>query len=318
MIGKTCVSLRKISDTAVANIRPLNIHVDVGQSCNFQCEYCAQGSHDNSKFEQECAQNIKVLEAFNKRLKHYISDATNGLMNPSFTFVGGEPSLYPIKKYLEILRKTTIPNDVSIITNLSADLSFYEELSDIVDILHITASYHPQYPLEQFKQKCLDVNHILKRSPRSGLTLQFTVTGTNTEEYQNLKKFSQENGFAFNPSLVRRGIPRKAIDIPKGIDIMNFAQFIGTFSDGTQERLPKLNNMPDFPLRGMICSIARDSLYIRSNGDILHNLGCLSPQNKVGNLFEGEEDFTFTGNPIVCENDYCYCYNPKWLRKETW
>ena len=307
--GKTCVSMRKMAGGRVVTRSRFGIHLGLGQSCNFQCGYCTQGKHDNSKFGEECAQDLKLCGKINERLAGYISSATGGRMNPSLTFIGGEPTLYPVGEYLGILRETIAPSEVILITNLSAEIRFYGEMADKWP-LRITASYHgAQFSLERFKRKCVEV-----RSAGVPLSIQFTLTGSNTEECLDLKRFAGENGMGFHPSLMR--VAGKVVAaVPEGVDIADPPTYACTLSDGTQRRMPRLCNMPDFPIRGMACSIARDSLYVRHDGELLYNLGCRSGRNRIGNLFEGDCGFVFDGSPVTCVNDLCSCVIPKWLRR---
>jgi hypothetical protein len=316
MAYKECVSMRKLYDGVAHANDIINIHVNLGQSCNFQCEYCTQGTHDNTRLGQECEQDVRLCEKINERLASYISSATRGKKNPVLTLIGGEPALYPIGDYLGILGKTMTPNAVILITNLSGDIATYGRIAENHPLC-LVASYHgSQFPLEDFKRKCLAIID----ETGAPLTIQFTLTGSNTGEYVKLKEFARSHGIPIYPSLMRTRTADgtiNAVAVPDGVDIADPPAYACTFADGTQMRTSRLCNIPGFPIRGMACSIARDSLYVKHDGELLLNLNCASPRNRIGNLFDGEGPFVFDGNPVACGNDYCYCYSPRWLRREA-
>lgn len=312
------ISMRSVGDADgnPAVTRAFGLQVSLGQSCDFRCEYCSQGDHDNTRLEQEKARDALLCRRINDRLSGYIASATGGRMDPCVSFIGGEPSLYPVSGYLDILGRTLRPRAVRLITNLGAPARWYEDVARKCR-LDIVASCHPsQYPLDKFEEKCLEV----MEDAADELAVQFTLTGKNTDEYLKIKAFAKEHGIQLLPRLerhMREDGSYSVIPVPEGAGLDAEKAYRATWSDGTQEFLPALCNMPGFSPRGYACSIARDSLLVRHDGSLLLNLPCRSARNRIGNLLEGPEPFVFDGSPVTCENDYCSCRAPRWLRRDA-
>jgi MoaA/NifB/PqqE/SkfB family radical SAM enzyme len=308
----------------------IHLHINLGYSCNFSCEYCIQkSSAKNDSLQEEIDRMYDKCERINARLSDYISAATNGRKNPFITFIGGEPSLYPIDRYLEILGESFSIPGISLITNLSTDVEWYRQLNKIVNV-NIVASYHgTQMPLDEFKNQCLSILD----STNCTLSIQDTLTGTeeNNKDFQDLIEFGKKYDIPIAPRLERihdkstgtdYSLLKKNPTLAQLRDSDIFPrEIVATYQDGSQKELPVFCNLSaeEFSPHNLWCSIASESLMIRYNGDLIYNLPCKTEEGEricLGNLYEGSEPFQYDGAPFKCNVNYCYCQIPRWLRSE--
>lgn len=306
--------------------RTLRFHISLGYSCNFNCEYCIQRLFPKrNSLQEEIDNTYEKCELINTRLSTYVSAATNGEMGLFVTFIGGEPSLYPIDKYLEILKESFTIDRVSLVTNLSADIEWYRQLGRIVTT-GLTASYHgSQMPIDEFKERCLNILNYAG----CALAIQNTITGTeeNSRDFQDLIEFGKKYNIQILPRLERisevheDGSRYSRVKDPSE-NRDNFTnEILITYKDGSQKKSPTFCNLNSGELNpcGMWCSIASEALMLRYSGDLLYNLSCKTEEGKpliLGNIYKGSEPFQYNGAPLKCNADYCYCQTPRWLRDE--
>ena len=112
-----------------------SLHWAITNNCNYHCDYC--GVYKNEKiYDFE-----KTIEFIN-----YVDQ----FKNVDTVLFGGEPLIHP--NILEIVKG--LKTNIRICTNLSIDLQFFKQLTDINNNLKIVASYHlHKEDLESFVDK---------------------------------------------------------------------------------------------------------------------------------------------------------------------
>ena len=114
--------------------KDITIQWSMGNSCNFECEYCPTQLHDGSLGWHETNKYVDIIE---KICKHY--QAQDKVVN--FEFIGGEVTVIP--GFIEILEKVKEYNGHNIIfTNGSRTVNWWSKAKHLIDDLVI--SYHPQ------------------------------------------------------------------------------------------------------------------------------------------------------------------------------
>ena len=114
--------------------KDITIQWSMGNSCNFECEYCPTQLHDGSLGWHETNKYVDIIE---KICKHY--QEQDKVVN--FEFIGGEVTVIP--GFIEILEKVKEYNGHNIIfTNGSRTVNWWSKAKHLIDDLVI--SYHPQ------------------------------------------------------------------------------------------------------------------------------------------------------------------------------
>ena len=114
--------------------KDITIQWSMGNSCNFECEYCPTQLHDGSLGWHDTNMYVDIVE---KICKHY--QEQDKVVN--FEFIGGEVTVIP--GFIEILEKVREYNGHNIVfTNGSRTVNWWKKAKHLIDDLVI--SYHPQ------------------------------------------------------------------------------------------------------------------------------------------------------------------------------
>ena len=105
----------------------------MGNSCNFECEYCLTQLHDGSLGWHETNKYVDIIE---KICKHY--QEQDKVVN--FEFIGGEVTVTP--GFIEILEKVKEYNGHNIIfTNGSRTVNWWSKAKHLIDDLIISFTH---------------------------------------------------------------------------------------------------------------------------------------------------------------------------------
>jgi organic radical activating enzyme len=125
--------------------------------CNYKCTYCPVLDDLSTDFKTDNhTTQYKFTLAKLKRVPFQFN----------MCITGGEPTLHPnIVEILTELCAIENSQDISIFTNNSRPVSFYEPIKAIgSDKITLFASYHPEYATEKFTEKCIALKDTLNFS----------------------------------------------------------------------------------------------------------------------------------------------------------
>lgn len=262
-----------------------NITYHVTETCNYHCPYCfnlKKPKKDTSPF---------LIENISKKINSIIKEIKN--KNIDFHLIGGEVTIFDIKNL--ILKNIDLNNlyRFSLVTNLSRDVKYYEELLQDINIrTRVKASFHPtEISKDEFLQKIIKLQ-------KYNIIVSLLIT---KQYYYDVEKFYNK--------LKRLNIPVSvSVERVDGIPIntdskiidKDMCKFTITYDNDGQKVLTKyalLNELKT--LKGYKCDANNSRLIIDPQGYIKN--GC-PKQNKKENIFQyhyySKEDITCNSNKL--------------------
>lgn len=152
----------------------IRIQWNMGNSCNYNCEYCPPILHDGSKPWLPIESYLTAIE---RLCKHY-----NGLgKRVDFELIGGEVTVIP--GFEDIIRKIDEYNTHNVVfTNGSRTVNWWSKAKYYMDGVVLT--FHPQ---TQNKQHLIDVINEIKED----ITIDINIAGIG-EQVEELGNFVEE------------------------------------------------------------------------------------------------------------------------------
>lgn len=149
---------------------PINYQVlwDLSRYCNYDCDYCWPSTHNPVKVDMDNTIVIRTLDSIVNWLTNEPGTPKHKLRKSRFFFGGGEPTIFP--GFFSICNWLYDHNQIiSISTNGTNDLGYYEKLAHVVDNFLFSVHFksmkdfkikNEQGILENIK-KVIEVNKIL-------------------------------------------------------------------------------------------------------------------------------------------------------------
>lgn len=296
--------------------RFLTILWQVNNWCNFKCTYCNTFSNggdykNNNKVD-------KSLEVFEDLITTY---QLKGINKFFLKITGGEPSMWNgtipvIKKFNSLVSKQN--SRVSINTNLSRDISWWEENYNLFDV--VIGSYHSEFT---------DLNQYLKVTQflqdKVHLKTKIMMNKDSFEECINVAERVKQlcNNYRIEYTPVLAELTSK-VD-PYYYEKQEHLDFfktnsnenkISTAKEKDKFKMVKVtsNNKKSHVTDNQLvverkntfldwtCNIY-ENLFISRDGDIKQSTCGLG--KTIGNIFEGLTDNTLI--PITCKKTWCHC-----------
>lgn len=133
----------------ISIVNKLAIQWQIGNECNFKCDYCHVDYHSGSNPFLSYEQFQKGFSNLNTSVEKY------DLIE--IEFQGGEPTISPAIR--DKIADSTDPRYKYILTtNASADLAWWQRA--VANLSHVVLAYHPQCDIDHFNQ----VVEIVKQS----------------------------------------------------------------------------------------------------------------------------------------------------------
>ena len=288
----------------------------LGNSCSYACSYCPKSLHDGSIKWQKTSD---ILHLYHQMREHYVAERDKVVW---LQFTGGEPTMHP--RIIDLLRHASeMDFKVSLISNASRTLRFWEKISDCLNSVILT--YHAEFA---------ELNHFVQvagmMADRISVHINVTMHPDRFDQILqdaqelraalpaasiSLKPLRQEFGsklYDYTEDQLRvlsKGLPSKQAPIgEKPRSLMR-----ATTPSGHSEILPP----NEFILRGMNrwrgyqCNVGLESLRVRGNGQVMR--GVCGVGGVIGYL---GEDIDLPSDPIRCTRDYCSCLADILIRKE--
>lgn len=119
-------------------VKPLTIQWQIGNQCNFRCDYCHSDYHSGSN-------PFLDYDDFNKGFINLESSIVD-YDQVTIEFQGGEPTISPIIR--DIVARPNPKYKYILQTNASADLDWWQ--SAVVNLAKVNLAYHPLCDTEHF------------------------------------------------------------------------------------------------------------------------------------------------------------------------
>lgn len=297
----------------------LRIELFLGNICNYRCWYCFPGSNEgNFKWPE--------LDPLVSNLSHLIEYYIVNLNKKKFLLhiIGGEPTLWPDLRILIQELKEKYKVIVSISTNGSRSLRWWNENSNIFD--HVLLSCHHQYiNLDHMKtlgdllyKKNVNLSAIVLMDPSKWATCTSIIDDLKKSKYRwpitALEVFHQTVNYTDEQ---KKYISKSLKRIPnlfwwwktKCTPNKKATVF---FADGKKLKVPhnwlSLNQLNKF--NGWKCGVGVDTLFINPLGDVSGACGeKLYDLDYKYNIFDKEFKTKF--NPLIkfttCTKNSCDC-----------
>ena len=246
----------------------------LGNACSYACSYCPKALHDGSIRWQKTED---VLDLYRQMKAHYADRYGKTVW---LQFTGGEPTMHP--RIIDLLRQASdMGFRVSLISNASRTLRFWEKIRDCLDSViltyhnefatldhfiavgdllvdrmnvHINVTMHP----DRFDRTFDEAKALRTGLPNATITLKPLRVGFEAELYD----YSSEQ-----KQILSRGVPSKVR--PSGVTPRSTMQ--ATTGSGQSHTL----RANDFILQGINrwegyeCNIGLESLRIKGSGEVL-------------------------------------------------
>lgn len=293
----------------------LDIRWDPNNICNFRCRYCFPGSNAGN-YQSPSDLNL-VLKNFSHLIKKI------GRKKVKLTIAGGEPTLWKNLGIFIKRIKETHDVYVTLITNGSRTLRWWEEYGNYIDDVHI--SFHLQdadinHTIEvadimyskgkkttvkilldpdRWNDAVASVEFMKKNSRHSWFITVAKLVGDYTYTEEQFKYFSNDlkrmpNIFWFlkNIKLLYNGLIRKY-------------ESIAVYQDGKLKKSSPYDyiNTNQINFMGWKCNIGVESVYISPSG----NLGGACGQALSGNILSLNFAEELSLGPVICEQSKCHC-----------
>ena len=301
----------------------LRIEYMVGNTCNFKCWYCPPWAH--AATHRHFGDYDLLLKNMLHLLEHY---SKNGKTHFELNYVGGEPTLWPriaefsreIKKHYNVF--------VSINTNSSRTLRWWEENATAFDKIKMSC-HHGDVDIDHYiavadllYKKGRNVNALMMMDPSHWDKCMSLLEKCKASKYPwFVSAMEVYSGIQYTPEQKKffdNCIKRK----PSIWWIVRHEQIFGwrpkvTFADGTTKTVERnwlsINDLNKF--KGWSCNLGIDSINIQHDGKITGTCGMkLFDLQEYFNIYD--QDFTdqFSPNlvPVICEVEKCWC-QPEYL-----
>lgn len=287
----------------------------LGNTCNFKCNYCFPGSNEGNKPWPKY--NIAL-----KNLKHLLSKYNK---KTQIYFVGGEPTLWKdfpnfckeIKKEFDVV--------ISISTNGSRKLSWWEKHWDAFDIVSVSI-HHEFCKIPQTKklldflydkkiecnadvlmdpahfEKCCNIVNDLQKDSKAWPVIAKAVV------FDGSTRYTQDQELYFEPVLKRMPDLDWYYAVRKRIATKITVKTSDSEFDIDNNSWFALHGLNKF--KGWTCTLGVNILKIESNGTIHGNCGeFLYGQKFKYNLYDRNfiKDFNPKIIPIMCTKNICPC-----------
>jgi hypothetical protein len=289
----------------------------MGSMCNYHCSYCPPALHDG-KAKWASLENIYGF--IDRLYEHYDT-------NFQFLLHGGEPTLMPhLPEVCAEIKRRDPTNMVALITNGSRTLRWWQKNGHLFDCINLTA--HPaECDAEHLVKVCHEyyrpgeneLNVLVTMHPdywERDLQVAKTLTAANNGYSVTLKQLRVKFGaelYPYTPAQTemfkKYGLFNEyddnyttALPTPRGQDL----DHIVTWKDGKTNILNanKVLNKKMNDLKGMMCYIGIDKLYIGIYGEIRAGSWCPQGRTHYGYVHEPKE-IKFPTEPMRCLQPLC-------------
>jgi sulfatase maturation enzyme AslB (radical SAM superfamily) len=145
-------------------VNKLSIQWQIGNQCNFRCDYCHSDFHSGSNPFLE-------YEQFQRGFRH-LQESVKDYTNIEIEFQGGEPTISSAIRD-KIADQTDTRYKYNLTTNASADLAWWKLA--VKNLSNVIIAYHPYCDIQHFKQ-------IVELVKDSDINFSITINAHNAKD----------------------------------------------------------------------------------------------------------------------------------------
>ncbi len=305
----------------------LRIEYMVGNYCNFSCWYC--GPHANGGTHRWHDDTEFLLKNFRHMFDFFMN---NGKTSFELNLLGGEPALWPDVAYFAREIKRTHPVEVTMTTNGSRTLRWWDQNADAFD--KIRFSCHPNEVDVDHYISVLDLVFSKGISMNALVLMDPTNWDRSVEIIEKCKKsrypwflnavevFSQYQYTEEQKKYISKCVKRRpSIWWILKHDLKSFKKPRVVFEDGKSKFIERnflsLNDLNHF--RGWSCNVGIDNINIQKDGILTGTCNMkLYGKEFYYNIYDVDfvEKFNPELKPVICEVDSCWCQPEQLLDKK--
>jgi len=293
----------------------------MGTTCNYACSYCPPPLHDGKQPWPTEDKWLEILDAMHNHFQRPIQ----------YVLSGGEPTVMPnFDKFLQAIKKHNTENLISVITNGSRTVRWWERYGDLIDTVNLSVHIESCDP-----EHLLDVAHTFYKPGVNELNVLVAILPELWDKSIACAELLASNSNGYPVSLKRMRIEFGAKSYPYTEEqehiLQTYALFntynsewtlprakpkrigvphIITYSDGKEELLHANRNINQNHnvFTGMKCYIGIDKIFINQFKEITAGSWCpqanWSHPDKIGRLDQLDK-LNWPTEPYICEQPRC-------------
>lgn len=305
----------------------LRIEYMVGNYCNYKCWYC--GPHANGGTHRWHSDTESLLKNFRYLFDFFIK---NGKTSFELNLLGGEPTLWPDIVYFTKEIKRTHPVTVTMTSNGSRTLRWWNENADIFD--KIRFSCHPTEVdikhyisvLDLVFSKNITMNSLVMMDPTNWDKSVDIIEQCKKSKYpwfiNALEVYSKYQYTEEQKQYLVKHIKRRPslwwiLKHENPFDKNPKVVFEDKTSKSIERNFLSLNDLNHF--KGWSCNLGIDNINIQKDGILTGVCGMkLYGKDFYYNIYDTDfiEKFNPTLKPVICEVDNCWCQPEQLLDKK--
>lgn len=305
----------------------LRIEYMVGNYCNFSCWYC--GPHANGGTHRWHEDTEFLLKNFRHMFDFFMK---NGKTSFELNLLGGEPALWPDVAYFSKEIKRTHPVEVTMTTNGSRTLRWWDQNADAFD--KIRFSCHPNEVdvdhyinvLDLVFSKGISMNALVLMDPTNWDRSIEIIEKCKKSKYpwflNAVEVFSEHQYTEEQRKYIAKCVKRRpSIWWILKHDIKSFKKPRVVFEDGKSKYIERnflsLNDLNHF--KGWSCNVGLDNINIQKDGILTGTCNMkLYGKDFYYNIYDVDfvEKFNPELKPVICEVDSCWCQPEQLLDKK--
>jgi MoaA/NifB/PqqE/SkfB family radical SAM enzyme len=299
----------------------------VGNYCNFSCWYC--GPHANGGTHRWHEDTEFLIKNFRHMFDFFMK---NGKTSFELNLLGGEPALWPDVAYFSKEIKRTHPVEVTMTTNGSRTLRWWDQNADAFD--KIRFSCHPNEVdvdhyisvLDLVFSKGISMNALVLMDPTNWDRSVEIIEKCKKSKYpwflNAVEVFSQYQYTEEQRQYIAKCVKRRpSLWWILKHDIKSFKKPRVVFEDGKSKYIERnflsLNDLNHF--RGWSCNVGLDNINIQKDGILTGTCNMkLYGEDFYYNIYDLDfvEKFNPELKPVICEVDNCWCQPEQLLDKK--
>ena len=308
----------------------------MGNVCNYKCSYCFPGSNEGTHRWPDYDLAITNIE---KLLNFYVEKGHKETID--FKIIGGEPTLWPQLKDFVVYLKSKFDIKISMSTNGSRTVRYWEEISpyfddiqisvhhEFVDLEHVVKVADAIYKTNQTVltmnvlmdpghwDKCVSVVDYLKANGEPWMLSLMNVQYDGLTKYTELQEqYMKVKNIRMPPmewveGLIAKGKLNKDRNINKSI---------ATFDNGEQLEVDGYyliaNKLHNF--LGYKCNLGVDRFFIDKTGRVSGAYGCVIFDDELNINNDNFDEVLSVAEikQITCQKTVCPCSTEARLTKE--
>lgn len=272
----------------------------LGNQCTYKCSYCNDSYHGgNHKFPSK----EKIFEVFNK------------FSSPiKVMFLGGEPTYHT--EFEEIVLEKPSHVTLQVISNGSRPLAFWERISHKLDLIILT--YHIEFAkLERFAEIARACGGRLSR-------INLPMLPNRWDECVSVFVTLTNLGFKASPKVLLEDFGHSANKYLQGYNKEQLSWINDNQSDST-------HSLKLFDINGVVVKKTNPAELLSQNLTNFNGWECESPKWNISIVSDGRvfdtackqrkqlgtinDGFTLTRSPIICKQNFCWCYSDLHTKK---